>query len=114
MKRREFLKSTLLFAAISSVVGKATGILTDAFAATGASPVEMKHLGYKNVSPHLKAPVKKICSTCKYYKANKEAGDSAGQCTLPAMLNLVKKANPGITAVYVKDEGYCNMWLKKA
>lgn len=114
MKRREFLKSTLLFAAVSTVVGKASGIFTEALAAAGAFPDEGgKYLGYKNVSPHLQAAVVKKCSTCKYYKENKDAGGDAGQCTLPAMQNAVKN-NKKAPAAYVKSNGYCNMWQKKA
>ncbi len=45
MKRREFLKSTLLFAAVSTVVGKATGIFNEALAAGVFAAVGK--LGYK-------------------------------------------------------------------
>lgn len=106
MKRREFLKSTLLFAAVSTVVGKAAGIMGDAIAA-GTFVVAGK-LGYKEVSPQAKNG--KTCATCKHYKANAGAGAGAGECTLPAMKTAMKAA----TAPFVKDGAYCNMWAKKA
>jgi hypothetical protein len=103
MKRRDFLKSTLLFAAVSSVVGKATGILTDAVAADAF--VTPGKLGYKEVSPQAKN--NKSCATCKWYKST---GADAGDCTLPAMKTAMKAA----TAPKVKAGAYCNMWAKKA
>lgn len=106
MKRRDFLKSTLLFAAVSTVVGKATGILNDAFAA--AVFVTAGKLGYKDVSPQAKNG--KQCTTCKHYKANPAAGAGAGDCILPAM----KAAMKTTVAPQVHDAGYCNMWAKKA
>lgn len=106
MKRRDFLKSTLLFAAVSTVVGKASGILSDAFAAPVF--VTAGKLGYKEVSPQAKNG--KQCSTCKHYKANPAAGAGAGDCTLPAM----KAAMKAPAAPAVKDAAYCNMWAKKA
>jgi hypothetical protein len=106
MKRRDFLKSTLLFAAVSTVVGKASGVLSNAFAA--AVFVTPGKLGYKEVSPQ--AGAGKLCSTCKHYKANPAAGAGAGDCTLPAMKSAMKAA----VAPAVKDGAYCNMWAKKA
>jgi hypothetical protein len=106
MKRREFLKSTLLFAAVSTVLGKATGIFNEALAA-GTFAAAGK-LGYKDVSPQAKNG--KLCNTCKHYKANAGAGAGAGECVLPAMKNAMKPA----TNVWVKDGAYCNMWAKKA
>ena len=105
MKRREFLKSTLFFAAISTVVGKATGILTNAVAADVF--VAPGKLGYKEVSPQAKN--KKFCSTCKWYKST---GKDVGDCTLPAMKTAMKAA----TTPKVKAGAYCNMWapMKKA
>lgn len=102
MKRRDFLKSTLLLAAVSSVVGKATGLFNVAQAA-GVKAAPGK-LGYKDVSPQ--AGKGKTCGTCKHYKAG-AAGE--GQCTLPAMLTAMKSKE-----VVVKEAGYCNMWAKKA
>lgn len=103
MKRRDFLKSTLLFAAVSTVAAKATGLFNTASAATF---VAAGKLGYKDVSPQAKNG--KQCSTCKFYKAGgSEAG--AGLCTLPAMLSAMK-----VKEVYVKEGAYCNMWGKKA
>ncbi|MFP5384478.1 MAG: hypothetical protein ACLGHN_00265 [Bacteriovoracia bacterium] len=102
MKRREFLKSTLLFAAVSSVVGKATGIISDAIAADVF--VTPGKLGYKEVSPQKKN--NKTCATCKWYKGDAKVGD----CTLPAMKTAMKAAS----APKVKAEAYCNMWAKKA
>jgi hypothetical protein len=100
MKRRDFLKSTMLFAAVSSVVGKATGIFTDANAADIA--VTPGKLGYKDPSPQAKNG--KTCGTCKHFdKAN-------SACTLPAMKSAMKAPS----APKVKDTAYCNMWAKKA
>lgn len=106
MKRRDFLKSTLFFAAVSSVVGKASGIFTNAYA-EGLFVTPGK-LGYKEVSPQAKNG--KQCSTCKHYKANPAAGAGAGDCTLPAM----KAAMKAPAAPHVKEAAYCNMWAKKA
>jgi hypothetical protein len=106
MKRRDFLKSTLLFAAVSSVVGKATGLFNEAHAA--GTFVTAGKLGYKDPSPQAKNG--KTCSTCKQYKANPAAGAGAGECTLPAMKNAMKTP----TAPFVHDGAYCNMWAKKA
>lgn len=103
MKRRDFLKSTLFFAAISTVVGKATGLFTDAIAADVF--VTPGKLGYKEVSPQAKNG--KICGTCKHYKAG-AAG--VGDCILPAMKSAMKAA----AAPKVKEAAYCNMWAKKA
>ena len=105
MKRREFLKSTLLFAAVSTVAGKAAGIFNNALA--GVTFVAVGKLGYKEVSPQAKAG--KQCSTCKHYKANAAGGAGSGQCALPAMATAMKAKE-----VYVKDGAYCNMWAKKA
>lgn len=105
MKRRDFLKNTFLFAAVSSVLGKASGLMNSASAAVVfAAPGK---LGYKEVSPQAKNG--KVCSTCKHYKANAAGGAGAGLCTLPAMLSAMKAKE-----VYVKDAAYCNMWAKKA
>lgn len=106
MKRRDFLKSTLLFAAVSTVVGKAAGIFTEAVAA--GVYVAAGKLGYKEVSPQEKNG--KICSTCKHYKVNAAAGAGVGDCTLPAM----KAAMKAPAAPLVKAGAYCNMWAKKA
>lgn len=105
MKRRDFLKSTLLFAAVSSVVGKAAGLFTEAQAA--GTWVAVGKLGYKEVSPFAKNG--KQCATCKHFKANASAGAGAGECTLPAMRNAMKAQE-----VFVKEGAYCNMWAKKA
>jgi hypothetical protein len=102
MKRREFLKSTLLFAAVSTVVGKAAGLLNVAHAVTWAA---VGKLGYKEVSPQ-KAKGKE-CATCKHYVAGGEP--KAGKCTLPAMMAAMKSKE-----VFVKEGAYCNMWAKKA
>lgn len=106
MKRREFLKSTLLFAAVSTVVGKAAGIMGDAIAA--GTFVAAGKLGYKEVSPQAKNG--KTCATCKHFKANATAGAGAGECTLPAMKTAMKTPS----APFVKEGAYCNMWAKKA
>ncbi len=105
MKRRDFLKSTMLLAAVSTVVGKATGLFNEALAAGGkATPGK---LGYKEVSPQAKNG--KTCGSCKQYKANAAAGAGNGECILPAMQNAMK-----IKPVFVAEAGYCNMWAKKA
>jgi len=104
MKRREFLKSAALFAAVSTVVGKAAGIFNTAAASTF---VAVGKLGYKEVSPQAKNG--KECKTCKHYKANAAAGAGNGECALPGMQSAMK-AKP----VFVKDAAYCNMWAKKA
>ncbi len=105
MKRRDFLKSTFLFAAVSTIVGKATGVFNEALAAgVHAAPGK---LGYKDVSPQAKNG--KQCSTCKQFKANAAGGAGAGECILPAMQNAMKSK-----PVFVKEAGYCNMWAKKA
>jgi hypothetical protein len=103
MKRRDFLKSTMLFAAVSSVLSKASGVLQNALAADVY--VTPGKLGYKEVSPQVKNG--KLCSTCKWYKGT---GAGAGDCTLPAMKNAMKSA----AAPKVKEGAYCNMWAKKA
>ena len=104
MKRRDFLKSTMLLAAVSTVVGKATGLFNEAMAAVVW--VAPGKLGYKDPSPQAKNG--KQCNTCKHYKVNAaEAG--AGNCTLPAMITAMKAKE-----VFVKDAAYCNMWAKKA
>ena len=105
MKRRDFLKSTFLLAAVSTVVGKASGIFSEAYAAGVAAAVGK--LGYKEVSPQAKNG--KQCSTCKHYKAAAEAGAGSGECVLPAMKSSMKATN-----VWVKEAAYCNMWAKKA
>ncbi len=102
MKRREFLKSTLLFAAVSTVVGKAAGLMNVAQAVTW---VTAGKLGYKDVSPRAKQ--NRFCGTCKYYVAGGVEG--GGKCTLPAMMTAMKAKE-----VYVKEKGYCNMWQKIA
>jgi hypothetical protein len=107
MKRRDFLKSTFLFAAVSTVLGKATGIMNNALASGGVW-VAVGKLGYKEVSPQVANG--KQCSSCKHFKANAAAGAGAGECVLPAMKVAMKAAsNP-----FVKDGAYCNMWAKKA
>jgi hypothetical protein len=103
MKRREFLKSTLLFAAVSSAVAKASGLMNKALAADVY--VTAGKLGYKDLSPQAKNG--KICSTCKWYKAG---APGEGECTLPTMKIAMKSA----TTPKVKENAYCNMWAKKA
>ncbi len=103
MKRRDFLKTTLLFGALSTVVGKFSGLLENAIAADVF--VTAGKLGYKEVSPQAKNG--KTCATCKWYKA---ATGDVGDCALPAMKNAMKSAS----APKVKAGAYCNMWAKKA
>jgi len=104
MKRREFLKSSLLLAAVTSVVSKTAGLFNEALAA-GVAAAEGK-LGYKKVSPQAKN--NKLCSTCKHYKEIKGAAGK-GQCVLPAMKTAMKAKEVEVVA-----GGYCNMWAKKA
>lgn len=104
MKRRDFLKSSLMFAAVSTIVGKTAGLFNEALA--DVTWVAAGKLGYKEVSPQKAAG--KTCSTCKHFKADAKQKD-AGLCTLPAMTNAMKAKE-----VYVKNEAYCNMWAKKA
>ena len=106
MKRRDFLKTSILFAAVSTVLGKATGLFNEALAA--GTFVAVGKLGYKEVSPQAKNG--KLCSTCKHFKANPAAGTGAGECVLPAMKAAMKVATPP----FVKEGAYCNMWAKKA
>ena len=103
MKRRDFLKSTFFLAAVSTIVGKATGVFNEALAAGGFAAAGK--LGYKDVSPQAKNG--KLCSTCKHYKST---GADAGDCVLPAMKSAMKAA----AAPKVKGGAYCNMWAKKA
>lgn len=103
MKRRDFLKSTVLFAAVSTILGKASGLMTNALASDVF--VTVGKLGYKEVSPQAKNG--KTCGTCKWYKGT---GAGVGDCTLPAMKNAMKSA----AAPKVKEPAYCNMWAKKA
>src|SRR5690606_33612457 len=103
-KRRDFLKSTLLFAAVSTVAGKTLGLFNEALATVF---VTAGKLGYKEVSPQAKNG--KTCGTCKHYKPNPKAGEKAGDCILPAMKSAMKAS----AAPYVKEEAYCNMWAKK-
>lgn len=105
MKRRDFLKSTLLFAAVSTVAGKTLGLFNEAMAGVF---VAAGKLGYKEVSPQAKNG--KTCATCKHFKANAAAGAGAGECILPAMKSAMKAPS----APFVKDGAYCNMWAKKA
>jgi anaerobic selenocysteine-containing dehydrogenase len=106
MKRRDFLKSSMLMAAVSTVIGKATGLLGNV-AQAATVWVTAGKLGYKEVSPQ--AANKKLCSTCKHYQAD-AATAGGGKCVLPAMKTAMKAAE----VPYVKEGAYCNMWAKKA
>jgi anaerobic selenocysteine-containing dehydrogenase len=106
MKRRDFLKSSLMIAAVSTVVGKTAGLFNEALASV--TWVTAGKLGYKEVSPQKDKG--KLCSTCKHFKDDKKQKD-AGLCTLPAMKNAMKNKDGD---VYVKSGAYCNMWAKKA
>lgn len=107
MKRREFLKSTLFFAAVSTVAGKTLGLFNQAHA--GTVMVAAGKLGYKEVSPANQLKAGKQCQTCSWFKANASAGAGTGECTLKAMQQAMKAPE-----VHVKVGGYCNMWKKKA
>lgn len=103
MKRREFLTSTMLLAAVSTLVGKTAGLFNEAHAAV--TMVAVGKLGYKEKAP---TDVKK-CSNCKHFKANAAGGAGNGECTLPAMQTAMKTK-----PIFVKEGAYCNMWAKKA
>lgn len=103
MKRRDFLKNTALFAVVSTVVGKAAGIIGNS-AQAAVTWVAAGKLGYKEVSPN---PAKH-CSTCKHFQAD-AATPGGGKCILPAMATAMKAKE-----VHVKEAAYCNMWAKKA
>ncbi len=105
MKRREFLTSTVLAAVVSTVIGKASGLLSNV-AEAAVVWVAAGKLGYKEVSPQ--AANKKLCSTCKHYVAD-AATPGGGKCILPAMQTAMKSKE-----VHVKEGAYCNMWAKKA
>ena len=99
MKRRDFLKTTLIAGAIS-IFAKATGVMNEALA--NVVMVTAGKLGYKPVAPDLQVKAGKQCKTCKYYKVDGKGGAGVGQCTLPAM-----------KGGYVAEVGHCNMWAKK-
>lgn len=99
MKRRDFLKTTLIAGAVS-VLAKTTGLIGKAMAAEW---VAAGKLGYKEVAPEPQVKAGKQCKTCKHFKADGKMGAGSGMCALPAM-----------KGGYVKETGFCNMWLKKA
>ncbi len=105
MKRRDFLKSTLFFAAVSTVAGKTLGLFNEAMAVT---MVAAGKLGYKAAAPANQIKAGKQCSTCSWFKADAAGGAGNGQCALKAMQQAMKAP-----AVYVAEAGYCNMWKKK-
>lgn len=107
MKRRDFLKNSLLVAGLATLIGKTTGLMNNAFA--GVVWVKEKTLGYKAEAPANQVKAGKKCNTCSWYKADAAGGEGSGQCTLVAMQKASKAP-----VVYVKDAGYCNMWKKKA
>jgi hypothetical protein len=105
MKRRDFLKGSLMVAGLATVLGKAAGLFNQANAAVFA---KKGALGYVEVSPANQAKAGKFCSTCSWYKADAATKD-AGQCTLKAMQGSMK-----VPVVHVANGAYCNMWKKKA
>jgi hypothetical protein len=100
MNRRNFLKTTLIAGAVS-IFAKATGVMNEALA--NVVWVAAGKLGYKDVAAEAQVKAGKQCKTCKHYKVDSKGGAGSGICALPAMKNG-----------YVKENGYCNMWLKKA
>jgi len=103
MKRREFLKSSLLLAAVTSVVSKTAGLFNEALAAGKvAITAKVGKLGYVNASKK----AGKECSGCKQFKAIAGSKD-VGECILATMKVAGKNA-------IVASKGYCNMWAKKA
>ncbi len=107
MKRREFLKTSLLVAGFTALAGKTAGLFNEALASVVW--VKPNTLGYKEVAPDNQVKAGKQCKTCAWYKADAAGGAGSGQCTLKAMQTSMKAP-----AVFVKDAGYCNMWKKKA
>ena len=100
MKRRDFLKTTLLAGAVMTVLGKVAGVANEALAAV--TWVKPGKLGYKEKAGDIQVKAGKQCSSCKHYQAD-AATAGAGKCVLPAM-----------QGGHVKAEGYCTMWMKKA
>jgi anaerobic selenocysteine-containing dehydrogenase len=100
MKRRDFLKTSLLAGAVMTVLGKAAGFMNEALAAV--EWVKPGKLGYKEVAPDMQVKAGKKCDTCKHFQAD-AATPGGGKCVLPAM-----------KGGYVKAAGYCTMWMKKA
>jgi hypothetical protein len=97
MKRRDFLKNTFFFAAVSAVAGKTLGLFNEAMAVTMVA-----------AAPDNQVKAGKQCKTCSWFKADAAGGAGNGQCTLKAMQQAMKAP-----AVYVAEAGYCNMWKKK-
>ncbi len=108
MKRRDFLKTTLLGTLAATLLGKAAGLANTALA--NVVMVAEGKLGYKKVATELQVKAGKMCSTCSFYKIDAAGGKGNGLCTLPAMKSAMKSAG----TPYVADGGYCNMWKKKA
>ena len=88
MKRRDFIVMT----ALGLVLGQRA--IQEVHAVTWAAPGKF---GYKEVSP----VAGKKCSTCSWFEG--------GLCKFPG----IKNSNGG-GDVYVKPDGYCPMWKKKA
>jgi|NOAtaT_6_FD_contig_21_6724042_length_401_multi_6_in_0_out_0_1 hypothetical protein len=107
MKRRDFLKGTLMALGLTTVLAKSAGLFNEALAAVVW--VKPGTLGYKEVAPAPQVKAGKQCSTCSWFKADAAGGAGSGQCTLKAMQTASKAP-----AAYVKAAGYCNMWKKKA
>ncbi len=100
MKRRDFLKTTLLAGAVMTVLGKVAGVANEALA--NVVWVAPGKLGYKEVAPDLQVKAGKNCASCKHFQADAKT-PGGGKCVLPAM-----------KGGYVKAAGYCTMWMKKA
>lgn len=95
MKRREFLWTSVL--SLVSVSAFISDCLADVLWVKPGGSVQ-----YKEVAPPGKAGKK--CVDCKYFKDDKKVKDG-GLCTLKAVTKV---------PAYVKKEGNCTMWQKKA
>lgn len=108
MKRRDFLKSTIILGLISTGISNTFGFLNKAIASTIVFVTEGK-LGYKETAPLNQQKAGKDCKTCEWFKKDAAGGETFGQCTLKAMQNSMKSKE-----VFVKESGYCNMWKKQS
>lgn len=108
MKRRDFLKSTIILSVMATGISKSFGFLNQVFASTITFVTEGK-LGYKEKSPLIHQKSGKECKTCSWFKEDVSGGETFGQCTLKAMQNSMKSKE-----VFVKESGYCNMWKKQS
>lgn len=95
MNRREFLVKSMIFGVSFKMV------MQNALAAIDW--LKAGTLGYKEVAPEKMLAAGKMCSSCKWYRADAKV-EGGGLCKQVA----VAKGKE----VYVKDKGHCNMWVK--